>query len=108
MDVEEERVVHSQPESSIGCSSDCHECPPRSKLGTDSHEDEGVGMNGFRLALAAAGFFVAPVLLAVCGAVVGGGGAVDQLFGAALGFALGMVASVVGVNIVSRRRRARP
>ena len=57
---------------------------------------------GRRLVLAAAGMFLAPLVLAVAGALAGGGRPVAGLLGAVGGLAVGAILAVVVARVARR------
>ncbi|MBN1588817.1 MAG: hypothetical protein JW888_04820 [Pirellulales bacterium] len=86
------------------CSRDRSACP---HCGGDAcptpDESDPTAMSGSRFVLAAMGLFLAPLVLAILGAVVAGRRAEAQLIGALGGLALGMAGSVLVARWIRHR-----
>ena len=94
---------HEQPEQGnrFGCGRCAvQDCPARA-------DGDSSGVQGWRLGLSAAALFLAPIVLAIAGALWAGGGEGTRVIGALSGLGLGMVGSVVVARALGQKRRRR-
>ena len=96
----EQRTSGQGADAGAGESDGCGACDART--GEPSGEPAG-----WRLSSAAAGMFLCPVILAILGAVVCGGGQLRRLLGCVGGMSAGLAASVIVAGILRSRREGR-
>ena len=80
----------NEVESHIQCPAECPRCPANESE-TAAGQGRGAIVSGWPLVLAAATYFLLPLVLAFVGAVAGGARQVNQLLGGAAGLGAGMV-----------------
>ena len=96
----EQRTCRQVAEPGAGESGGCGACDARAGV-------SGGETAGWRLSAAAAGMFLCPVILAILGAVVCGGGQLRRLLGCVGGMSAGLAGSVIVAGILRSKRRAR-
>jgi hypothetical protein len=69
------------------------------------HESPGPALTGWRLALAAAGSFLMPLILAILAAILAGGGTNRRVLATGIGLGVGVLLAVVGARLLARRSR---
>jgi hypothetical protein len=86
----------------------CENCQDCGKHGRDVPESMQGGLVGWRLALAAVGAFLVPLILGIFGSIVGGPGQNAKFLGALIGIAIGVLIAVVMARCFSGRSNSNP
>ena len=81
----------------------CQHCPG---CGAEIHAAEQtpdcLPLTGCRLGLTAAGLYLGPLALAICGAILGGDSPNGQFLGAMTGLGVGIIVAIISVRLLHR------
>ncbi len=91
-----------------GCPGECPGCGASEqdeKLGHshDMPDQVGGGLTGWKLAAAAVGMFLLPLLAAIAGAVLAGEGNNQKFLGAVIGLAVGVFVAVLVTKVIRKK-----
>jgi hypothetical protein len=86
----------------------CESCQECGKHGRDLPEPMQGGLVGWRLALAAAGAFLLPLILGILGSILGGPGQNAKFLGALIGIVVGVLIAAAAARRFSGRSDSNP